>query len=100
MSEQILHTATESFREDTIDYDELVERRGTDSKKWAEYGEGVIPLWVADMDFISPKAVLAALHERIHHGVFGYGSEPAELRAFICARMWQRYHWAITPEDI
>lgn len=63
-----------------FDFDKVIERRGTDSLKFdgaAARGkpEGLLPLWVADMDFSAPKAVLDAVHERVSHGVFGY-SEP------------------------
>ncbi len=41
--------------------------------KWDKYqGRDVIPLWVADMDFLSPPAVIDALSERVKHGIFGY----------------------------
>ena len=36
------------------DFDRIIDRRKTDSVKWQRYGEGVLPLWVADMDFPSP----------------------------------------------
>src|SRR5450830_1845190 len=49
---------------------------GTASFKWDKYPEGVLPLWVADMDFVSPPAVVAALRERAAHGVFGYALLP------------------------
>ena len=32
----------------------------------------VLPLWVADMDFQTPEAVINALSERARHGIFGY----------------------------
>jgi cystathionine beta-lyase len=35
------------------DFDKVIERKGTDSLKWMKYGDEVIPLWVADMDFPS-----------------------------------------------
>jgi hypothetical protein len=55
-------------------FDTPVERRGTDSIKWGKYaGRDILPLWVADMDFAAPPAVLAALHRRVEEGVFGYG---------------------------
>ncbi len=54
------------------DFDQVIERRGTDSNKWQRYGDDVIPLWVADMDFISAESILQALHQRIDHGIFGY----------------------------
>ncbi|MFO1372868.1 MAG: PatB family C-S lyase [Candidatus Competibacteraceae bacterium] len=74
-------------------------RRGTDSLKWQRYGDA-LPLWVADMDFVSPEPVLAALHERVAHGVFGYGAPLEELTGTIQARMAALYNWTVTPEQI
>ncbi|SEJ69072.1 cystathione beta-lyase [Deinococcus reticulitermitis] len=42
-----------------------------DSLKWTLYGEGVIPMWVADMDFPVAPPILRALQERLEHGL-GY----------------------------
>ena len=81
------------------DFDHAPDRRGTDSLKWHRYGDA-LPLWVADMDFISPEPVLAALHERVAHGVFGYGAPPDELTETICARLATLYQWPVTPEQI
>ena len=57
------------------DFTTLTERRGTLSAKWDHAGEGVIPAFVADMDFTCPPEAIAALHERIDHGIFGYMSD-------------------------
>ncbi len=81
------------------DFDHSPIRRGTDSLKWQRYG-AALPLWVADMDFAAPEPVLAALHERVTHGVFGYGAPPEELTEILCARMAERYGWAVAPEQI
>jgi cystathionine beta-lyase len=81
-------------------FDEVVERRGTDSGKWHYYTDDVLPMWVADMDFKSPPAVMRALHERIDHGVFGYGRDPAQLKAVICDRMARLYNWTVSPGEI
>lgn len=81
-------------------FDEPVERRGSDSGKWHYFGEDVLPMWVADMDFRSPEPITKALHERIDHGVFGYGLDSPKLKEVICARMQHLYNWTITPEDI
>lgn len=81
------------------DFDHAPDRRGTDSLKWHRYGDA-LPLWVADMDFISPEPVLAALHERVAHGVFGYGAPPEELTETICVRLATLYQWPVTPEQI
>ena len=51
------------------DFDEFVERRGTNCVKWDEIStEGVIPLWVADMDFKVAPAIQKALQQRVEHG--------------------------------
>jgi cystathionine beta-lyase len=56
-----------------FDFDHAPDRAGTGSLKWDRYkGRDVIPLWVADMDFASPPAVIDALRARAEHGVFGY----------------------------
>jgi len=72
----------------------------TDSVKWRRYGEGVIPLWVADMDFRSPEPVIEALRARVEHGVFGYGIEPPDLREIVVERLLRRYGWRVLPEDL
>lgn len=84
----------------TYNFDSPIERRGSDSYKWTDYGDEVLPLWVADMDFVSPPAVLEALHRRIEHGVFGYGRPSAQLPQAICERMQRLYGWTVTPEQI
>jgi len=84
----------------TFDFDTLIERRGTGSAKWGLYDEDVLPMWVADMDFQSPPAVLDALHNAVEHGVFGYMFPPQELPQLIVDRMASLYNWTITPEDI
>jgi cystathionine beta-lyase len=82
------------------DFDSCPDRRGTESDKWGKYPTDVLPLWVADMDFVSPEPVRQALLERVQHGLFGYGHELPELRELILARMADRYRWQIQPEDI
>jgi len=56
----------------------IVGRENTNSVKW-ETGrdprfktEGLLPMWVADMEFKTPDEVIDALNKRISHGVFGY----------------------------
>jgi len=65
------------------DFDHDIERRGTDSYKWHTYEEDIIPLWVADMDFVSAQPIVDVLRQRADHGVFGYGGPPGELACVI-----------------
>ena len=84
----------------THHFDEIIERRGTDSFKWQHYGRDVLPLWVADMDFRSPEPVVRALRERAEHGVFGYAMAPDELREVLVARLARLYGWQVPPEAL
>ena len=82
------------------DFDAVRERRGTDSNKWGKYGADVLPLWVADMDFVSAKPVLRALHERVDHGFFGYSRPTSDLYQAIRSRLARLYHWEVMEEEI
>ncbi len=85
----------------SFDFDTPVSRVGTASLKWDKYkGSDVIPLWVADMDFVSPPAILEALKKRVDHGVFGYTVTPEELSETIIAMLWQEYAWSVEPDWI
>lgn len=83
----------------TIDCNQVIERRGTGSAKWEYYPDGVLPMWVADMDFPSPAPVVHALQERAAHGFFGYSFHAPELLEVICARLERLYQWTVTPEQ-
>ena len=81
-------------------FDQIIERRHSDSIKWNNYDQDVLPMWVADMDFRSPEPVLKALHERIDHGVFGYGWPQEEDKQLICDRLARLYDWSVQPEQV
>ncbi len=64
-----------------MDFDRVVDRRGTLSAKWDNPGNGpgkrdILPLWVADMDFPPPPAVVEAVARRAAHPIYGYSSTP------------------------
>ena len=82
-----------------FDFDREIDRRDTMSLKWAKYkSEDVLPMWVADTDFVSPPAVVEALTKRVAHGIFGYSRPSARLIELIMARLASRYGWTIQPE--
>jgi|SRR6266850_113298 len=83
-----------------FDFDRVIDRRSTDSNKWRKFGPDVLPLWVADMDFPSPPAVVAALQARVAHGFFGYLMEHPELPAVVAERVAKRYGWRVSPEAV
>lgn len=81
-----------------FDFDTVIDCSGRDSVKWNKYAPGVLPLWVADMDFAAPPAVLDALHRRVDHGVFGYGEAWPSLVDAVVEHLVQEYEWAIEPQ--
>lgn len=81
-------------------FDEIVPRRGSYSAKWTVYPEDVIPLWVADMDFVSPREVIERLHRRVDEGIFGYTMDSPELRELLVERMKTLYQWEVQAEDL
>ena len=84
-----------------FDFDHAPERRGTDSQKWQKYaGRDVLPLWVADMDFVSAPPILDALRARVDHGVFGYARPTASTVEAVTGALAQRYGWKVDPEWI
>lgn len=84
-----------------FDFDHAPERRDTDSQKWQKYaGRDVLPLWVADMDFVSAPAILDALRARVDHGVFGYARPTASTVEAVTGALAQRYGWKVDPEWI
>lgn len=83
------------------DFDEIVNRRGTNSVKWDEAKEeGVIPMWVADMDFKAAPCILEALKKRVDHGVFGYTIVPDSYYESIVSWFERRHQWHIEREWI
>ena len=82
-----------------FDFDGVIDRRGTQSLKWDKYGEqDILPLWVADTDFMAAPAIIEALHSRIDHGVFGYSRPSPRLIQLIVQRMQSLYGWHIETD--
>jgi cystathionine beta-lyase len=82
------------------DFKSFPDRRKTESVKWGLYGKDVLPMWVADMDFVSPQPVIDALKQRVEHGIFGYPMISDELKQVVVERMDERYSWKITTDDL
>lgn len=73
-----------------FNFDEQINRRGTDSMKW-DVAENELPMWVADMDFQTAPAIRQALEKRVAEGVFGYTDVSEDwYNAYI--NWWKRRH--------
>ena len=82
-------------------FDEIVERRGTNCVKWDESPDDeVIPLWVADMDFKAAPAIQKAILERAEHGVFAYTLVDEDYYTAVINWFRRRHNWTICREEI
>ncbi|MFC7322152.1 MalY/PatB family protein [Halobacillus campisalis] len=86
-------------------FSKITSRKGTRSVKW-DYAEElyqdkeVLPMWVADMDFEAPEAVIKALQHRVEHGIFGYTMPDDLLKDQINSWLKKRHDWEIENEWI
>lgn len=83
-----------------FNFDTVIDRKGTNSLKYDFAGErgkpeGVLPFWVADMDFQTAPAILERLEELVRHGIFGY-SEGKEAYFDALAGWYEtHFNWKI-----
>jgi cystathionine beta-lyase len=85
------------------DFDKIVDRTATESMKWVYPRqvlkvEDAIPMWVADMDFEAPPALVDALGRRAAHGIFGYPLVPPSFYAAAIGWLGRRHGWPIQKE--
>ena len=86
-------------------FDKIYDRAASDSIKYSNLpsdrkGRTVIPMWVADMDFISPNPVKEALKKRADHGIYGYPSLDKECTLAVARWFRDRYDFEISPKWI
>lgn len=91
----------------TFNFDEIIERRHSDSMKWAfpeknltpdEVAADPLPMWVADMDFKSPPVVLEALQAKVKEGMFGYPGATQSYLEAVAGWQKKRFGWDASPE--
>ncbi len=88
-----------------FDFDELIDRRDTDSLKYdfavrRNKPADILPLWVADMDFKAPPAVIEALTARAQHGIFGYTDGRDAYYSAVQNWFFNRFQWETRTEWI
>jgi cystathionine beta-lyase len=86
-------------------FDEPARREGTNCIKYDLRKEtfnvaGVIPMWVADMDFNTPDFIIDAMSARLRHEIMGYSFRPPEYFKSIIDWSLKRHSWKIEKEWI
>lgn len=82
-----------------FDFDQVIDRRAVPGDKWGRYaGRDVVPMWVADMDFAAPPAIIEALHARLDHRVFGYTDAWPSLIEAVIDGIVRDHDWRIEAD--
>ena len=86
-------------------FDEIIDRTNYHSVKWDElettFGvKDVLPMWIADMEFRSPKPVVEAIRKAAEHGIYGYTSRPDSYYQAIINWMERRHNWKVKKDWI
>lgn len=84
-------------------FDQKIDRNQTNCVKWDQrdtvFGHAdLLPLWVADMDFAAPPAVIDALKNRARHPIYGYSYPPPEFYQAVLEWMQKRHGWKLEKE--
>ena len=88
-----------------INFDEIIDRRNTSCLKHdfaveRGYPAGILPFWVADMDFRAPTPVIDALKVRAEHGIFGYTQVKDDYFAVLQNWFRTRHDWTVERRDL
>lgn len=86
-----------------FNFDEIIDRKGTKCIKWDLYPQafkqdGLLPLWIADMDFRAPGFIIEALRQRLEHEVLGYTGRCDCWYKAIEGWLDTRFDWKVTHE--
>ncbi len=101
----------------TIDFEQEVDHYGVNSIKWEfvvddrelkhwdltdpDLGDqSVLPMWVADMDFLAAPPIIEAVTRRAQRGLYGYASKTNSYLSAVCNWMARRKAWTVDPEWI
>lgn len=90
-----------------LSYDSIIDRRNGGSIKWAfserfltpeQQDANPLPMWIADMDFPSPPAVIEALVAASKEGMFGYSSFTKSYVEAVCEWQKKRFDWQVETQ--
>ncbi len=85
-----------------FNFDEILDRRASDSVKWNMdwIADDMLSMFLADQDFRSSPAIIEALQLRAAQGTFGYSLPDPALKPAIAAWLQHEQDWAVAPEQI
>lgn len=89
--------------EKNLDFELVIDRKNTHSLKYdmahrLGKPEGILPLWVADMDFKTSSYIQEAIEKRVEHGVFGYSEVQEEYFDIVSSWMLKHHNWRVESQ--
>jgi len=87
----------------TYNFDTVIDRKNTNSLKY-DFAEqrgmpsGILPLWVADMDFQCPVEVKDAVIRCGEHGIFGYTESGSSYFEAVSSWFSRHHHYEVHKE--
>jgi cystathionine beta-lyase len=85
---------------ETYNFDQIIPRRDSGSFKWNLYDEDILPMWVADTDFLAPRPVIEALRARVEHGIFGCQFNNPAVSELVVERLERLFDWRVSPSHL
>ncbi len=87
----------------TFNFDQTIIRKGTncikhDGMHFFLGADDVIPMWVADMDFLTPSFITNEINTRADHGVFGYPLRQEGYFTSIIEWLQRRHQWSVNRD--
>lgn len=79
-------------------FDEVIDRRGTNSVKWDLCTPDVLPMWVADMDFKTAPVITESLQKIISTGIYGYSLVPDAFYESVISWWIKQHNFTIKKE--
>ena len=88
-----------------FDFDKITERKGSSCIKWDGMekflGTGdALPMWVADMDFLTPGYITEAIIQKAKHGIFGYPVRDESYFTSLMGWLGRRHQWEVERDWI
>jgi cystathionine beta-lyase len=77
------------------DFDQIIDRRSSNSLKWTKCDPDIVVMSLGDMDFKAPQPVIEAIKKRVEHGIYGYAQRPESYYHAIMEWIYQRHGWEI-----
>lgn len=83
-----------------MQFTDLKTLRARGTRKWTQFEDDVLPLWVAESDFPTAEPVKSAIQDAVDREMFGYTPAHHTLGDSLSRFYSEQYGWTPNPEHI